>query len=204
MSKKTDEKNQLRQIFKTRRASLNKEELTQKSQKINQNFLQNLLPKLLAKNSQGVFTLYLPAFNEVQTDLLAAHFSKNQLKFCYPKIIQKNAPLEFILHESSQNLVANQFYPKIFEPAFGQKIIPDFVILPILAFDDHLTRLGMGGGFFDRTIANLKEQKKSIVAIGLAFDFQRHGGILPSEKTDQRLDFIVAEELLFAGEPTVR
>ena len=106
--------------------------------------------------------------------------------------------VEFILAEKNLHFAANQFYPKILEPVNGKKTLPDFLILPLLAFDDDLSRLGMGGGFFDRTIEKLKIEKPNLITIGLAYDFQRAGATLPTENTDQKLDFVVTEKNIFA------
>lgn len=194
----------LRQAFKAKRLALSAKEAQQESQKINQNFLNNLLPQIYCKKSDQVFSLYLSSCNEVCTDLIAQHFEKNQIQFCYPKIIQKNSALDFILHESNQGFAANKFYPKIFEPINGKKKIPNFLILPLVAFDADFSRLGMGGGFFDRTIEYLKNQNFKITIIALAYDFQRYDKTLPIEKTDQKLDFIVTKNSIICRKPTVR
>lgn len=191
------EKSKLRKIFKQKRSSFSREEVVKKSQQINQNFIKSLLPKIYQKNSDKIFSLYLPSGNEVTTELIAEHFRKNKIKFSYPKILKQNHPLEFFLSDEDQQFVPNKFFPKILEPISGQKILPDFVILPLLAFDSDLSRLGMGGGFFDRTIQNLKMHKSEIITISLAYDVQRLHENLPIEKTDQRLDFIVTEKNIF-------
>ncbi len=193
------EKSKLREVFKQKRSSLSREEVAKKSQQINQNFIENLLPKIYQKNSDKIFSLYLPSGNEVTTNLIAEHFKKNKIKFSYPKIFKKNHPLEFILADENQQFAPNKFFPKILEPISGEKILPDFLILPLLTFDADLSRLGMGGGFFDRTIQNLKTRKSEIIAIALAYDVQRLCRNLPIEKTDQRLDFIVTEKNIFSA-----
>jgi 5-formyltetrahydrofolate cyclo-ligase len=191
------QKKLLRRAFSSKRTSLRSDEVRQESRKINQNFLDNLLPKIYCKKSNQTFSLYLPSYNEVSTSLILQHFKKNKIQFCYPKIIQKNSALDFILHENSQSFAKNEFYPKIIEPVDGKKKIPDFLILPLVAFDAELSRLGMGGGFFDRTIENFKNQNLKITTIALAYDFQRHDKVLPTEKTDQKLDFIVTQNFIF-------
>ena len=54
----------------------------------------------------------------------------------------------------------------------NKTIEPDILIIPLLAFDKSLSRLGMGGGFFDRTIQYLRSQNSQLITIGLAYDFQ--------------------------------
>ncbi len=198
-----DAKSKLRKIFKERRAALTEQEVAERSLQINQNFITNLLPEIYpgnsSKNSNKIFSLYLPSYNEVSTDLIAEYFRKNQIRFSYPQIIQKDQPLDFVLAQENQALAPNKFFPKILEPIVGKKVFPDFIILPLLAFDADLSRLGMGGGFFDRTLEFLKKQNSEIITIALAYEFQRAGEIMPIENTDQRLDFVVTEKIIFSA-----
>lgn len=199
----TLQKQEIRKLFKSKREALSGQEAMQKSQIINQNFITNLLPKLYqnnsSKNLNKVFSLYLSSNNEVFTSLIAEHFKKNKIQFSYPKIIKKNHHLEFTLYQENQIFAPNKFFPKILEPEFGDKISPDFIILPLVSFDSQLFRLGMGGGFFDRTIEFLNSSNKKVTTIGLAYDFQGSTSSLPIEKTDQRLDFIVTESSIFSA-----
>lgn len=186
------EKQQLRKIFKEKRSALTSKEVAEKSSQISNNFIKNLLPKIYEKNFDKVFAIYISSHQEVCTSEIIQYFIQNKIKFSYPKITQINHPLDFILFEENQNFSANKFFPKVLEPVNGKIIIPDIVILPLLAFDSKLSRLGMGGGFFDRTIEILRTQGSKII-IGLAYDFQALHSLLPTEKTDQRLDFIATE-----------
>ena len=61
------------------------------------------------------------------------------------------------------------------------------IIVPLVAFDNSLYRLGRGGGFYDRYI---KENRDKLIAIGVAFSIQRVD-ILPIEDFDQRLDAVI-------------
>ncbi|MBP7710490.1 MAG: 5-formyltetrahydrofolate cyclo-ligase [Rickettsiales bacterium] len=192
------EKTRLREVFKKQRLALTPKEVAEKSAEVCKNFIENLLPKLCSKNSNKTFSLYLPSSGEVSTEALSQFFQKNSLAFSYPKVIQKNQPLEFILCQTNQSFGANKFYPKILEPITGEKVAPSFLILPLVAFDLNLSRLGMGGGFFDRTISQLKVENPQLVTIGLGYDFQRVATILPTEETDQRLDFVVTEKNIFS------
>lgn len=197
------EKEKIRRAFRDRRLALSEQETAERSRQVNQNFITNLLPKFYQKNSakkfDKIFSLYLSSYGEVSTNLIAEHFEKNEIQFSYPKIIQKNHPLNFILAKKNQKFIANQFFPKLLEPASDEQILPDLLILPLVAFDTELSRLGMGGGFFDRTIESLKKQKSQIITIGLAYYFQRLEQALPTEKTDQKLDFIVTENQIFSA-----
>src|SRR3954466_13239893 len=66
---------------------------------------------------------------------------------------------------------------------------PDVLLVPLLAFDAQGNRLGYGGGFYDRTIAQLRAVKP-VVTIGVAFDEQRIDAV-PHTAHDQRLDWVL-------------
>jgi 5-formyltetrahydrofolate cyclo-ligase len=68
-------------------------------------------------------------------------------------------------------------------------VVPDVLLVPLLAFDASGYRLGYGGGFYDRTLADLRA-RKPVVAIGLAFDEQRVGAV-PHSAGDERLDWVL-------------
>ena len=198
MSLKPD-KSSIRSDFRKKRSLLSKAEVENESRAINQNFITNLLPQIYKQNLDKIFSIYLSSGNEVNTDGIIEHFKKNHIAFSYPKIIAKDQPLKFILDEENQDFVACNIYSTIFEPNCGKEVIPHILILPLIAFDRDLNRLGAGGGFFDRTISSLKKHHKKIITIGLAYDFQRLGEALPIENTDQKLDFIVTKNKIFSA-----
>jgi len=76
-------------------------------------------------------------------------------------------------------------------PVSGDWIVPQIVILPLVAFDRHGRRLGYGGGFYDRTLELLRATGP-VQAVGFAFAAQEADEI-PVEETDQPLDLIITE-----------
>ena len=86
----------------------------------------------------------------------------------------------------------------ILEPSYKKEIIlPQIMIVPMLMFDRELSRLGYGGGFYDKSIIKLKKhfqkEKKFFITIGLAYSEQEIEKI-PIEKHDMKLDYIVTEK----------
>lgn len=71
------------------------------------------------------------------------------------------------------------------------EIRPDILLMPLLAFTQTGERLGYGGGFYDRTIAALKDQG-DIFTCGVAFAGQE-AAFLPTDQYDQKLDAILTE-----------
>ncbi len=81
-------------------------------------------------------------------------------------------------------------YQGIAEPVpSAAEVLPDIVLLPLLAFDDQGYRLGYGGGHYDRTLVQLRAQKP-VIAVGLAYDQQKVDAV-PHDRYDQRLDWIL-------------
>jgi 5-formyltetrahydrofolate cyclo-ligase len=74
----------------------------------------------------------------------------------------------------------------------------DMLIVPLVGFDGRGRRLGMGGGFYDATLAFLRRRRiwKKPYLIGLAFECQRVTEI-PSEPWDIRLNAILTEKEFF-------
>ncbi|MCY3983970.1 MAG: 5-formyltetrahydrofolate cyclo-ligase [Roseovarius sp.] len=68
---------------------------------------------------------------------------------------------------------------------------PEILIVPLVAFDRKGTRLGYGGGYYDRTLMQLRN-KRATLAIGFAYSAQEILE-LPIESTDQKLDVVVTE-----------
>jgi 5-formyltetrahydrofolate cyclo-ligase len=65
------------------------------------------------------------------------------------------------------------------------------VLMPLVAFDHRGTRLGMGGGYYDRGFARSRRRRRPL-RIGLAHSFQEQA-TLPRDPWDRRLDFIATE-----------
>lgn len=74
-------------------------------------------------------------------------------------------------------------------PAGELTIVPDMVLLPLVAFDPQGYRIGYGGGYFDRTLASMSPRP---FAVGVGFELSRVDSVRP-EPHDIRLDAIVTE-----------
>ena len=105
-------------------------------------------------------------------------------------MIKKNFRLDFIQCSLDSTFTINQY--GIPEPGDGKVVYPDILLIPLVAFDKKLNRLGYGAGFYDRLIQSLKK-RKNIITIGLAFDFQEVY-FIPVSKYDQKLDYIVTNK----------
>lgn len=106
-----------------------------------------------------------------------------------PVITAKGAPLRFSRWTPDMALRAGPFGAKV--PMVDDYFDPEILIVPLVAFTRTGGRLGYGGGFYDRTLEQLRARRATL-AIGFAYGAQE-ASELPLEVTDQPLDMIVTE-----------
>jgi len=107
-----------------------------------------------------------------------------------PVILGKGQPLLFRRWEPATELVRGSFRVMT-PPPTAPEIIPRLLLVPLLAFDHAGYRLGYGGGFYDCTIAKLRNAGEAL-AVGVTFADLEVPAV-PRDETDQPLDWIVTE-----------
>ncbi len=108
-----------------------------------------------------------------------------------PVVVEKGAALAFRGWRPGAPLEAGSHGTR-HPPATAPAVAPDLVLLPLLGFDRWGGRLGYGGGYYDRTLAQLRGTRH-MLAVGIAYAAQEVDA-LPQDGHDQRLDWIVTEE----------
>ena len=78
------------------------------------------------------------------------------------------------------------------EPISKKKIIPEILLVPLVAFNKYKFRLGYGGGYYDRYIEKLSN-KKNLLKIGIAHSCQKINRV-PINNYDKKLDLIITEK----------
>ncbi|MAM71528.1 MAG: 5-formyltetrahydrofolate cyclo-ligase [Gammaproteobacteria bacterium] len=130
-------------------------------------------------------------------------------KNCYLPVLDKNLPqLLFAQYQPDTKLLANKF--GITEPPLypNNTLSPenlDIIFLPLVAFDTAGTRLGMGQGFYDRTLATVHREAgdnsgKTPKLIGLGHECQRVERLERAE-WDVPLDMIVTDQTVYRVDP---
>lgn len=156
----------------------------QKLHKFSEDVMELLEQDPLFQSAHTIF-IYHSMADEVNThDLLNTYSDKKRFVLpvvCGDEIVLKTYFPETAMHFSSYG---------IWEPDgadFTDLNKIDLVIVPGIAFDRKLNRMGRGKGFYDRLLPKLKAPK-----IGICFDFQLFDEI-PVEKNDIKMDKIISE-----------
>jgi 5-formyltetrahydrofolate cyclo-ligase len=139
---------------------------------------------------QAVVAGYLPIGDEIDVSLLLRRLRDRGHDISLPLVVETGAPLVFRRWREEDPLADGPFgtrQPLVSSPT----VLPDVVILPMLAFDRRGYRLGYGGGFYDRTLAVLRQRRK-VLAVGVAYAAQEVPAV-PCDRHDQALDWIVTD-----------
>lgn len=183
-------KDQIRQKFRAQRAALSTESFIHMSSAI----AKHVSDSEIFKNAQRI-----GFYHSVRGEADPALLQTTDKHFFLP-VLSKNTDegLVFIELNDDTQFVNNKF--NIPEPVYDEDKtvaanILDLVLLPLLAFDKHGNRLGMGGGFYDRCFAFKKLQKTKPLLMGYAYDFQEVD-FLEAESWDVGLDIIATESRL--------
>mgnify|MGYP001359910622 FL=1 len=169
--------------------SLKRKNLSKKERLDSEKSLVQLWESVGGSYKTDKVALYWPANGEIITNALISYFFKYGSK-CFLPVISKNEEnkiINFALFEEQSRLIKNRF--NIPEPS-KSKIIDlnqlDIIFLPCVCFDSRGNRIGMGGGFYDKTLSYLSKKQKTKLII-LAYDFQEVKSCLP-ESHDIKAD----------------
>ncbi|HXP98345.1 MAG TPA: 5-formyltetrahydrofolate cyclo-ligase [Telmatospirillum sp.] len=133
---------------------------------------------------------YWPMSDEADVRPLLTILSERDCPVALPVVVAKDDALRFRLWRPGMPLDAGR-YGTLQPPPDSPLVMPDLLLIPLLAFDRRGGRLGYGGGYYDRTLASLRIERHSL-AVGIAYAAQEFPE-LPHEPHDQRLDWIVTE-----------
>lgn len=155
---------------------------------IAENLAAQVLPRLAGA---AVVAGYRPTPWEIDPGAIEARLLAAGVTVALPRT-RPNAPLTF--HAIDRHTVIEPGLHGIHEPpANAPVVLPDVILVPLVAADRRGFRIGQGGGHYDRTLEALRRQKP-VRAIGLAFDVQLVD-TLPAEAHDQRLDALATPSL---------
>jgi 5-formyltetrahydrofolate cyclo-ligase len=133
---------------------------------------------------------FMPFKSEINPLPLMQKLESAGARLALPRIVGRGQPLSMRTWEFGAPLERGQW--GIREPrADAPEVDPDFLIVPLLAFDRAGYRIGFGAGYYDMTLTALRA-RKTIIAIGVAFAAQEAPAV-PRTERDARLDLVLTE-----------
>lgn len=177
-------KNAIRREMKLKRRALSKEKINKYSDMISQKlFLQKEI-----QNAKTVMT-YVSAFNEVTTDSITDKLLCMGKRVAVPISNTDTETITISYIDVTNNYEKGAYgirEPKLIRKADITDI--DVIIVPALAFDLSLNRLGFGKGYYDKLLADFHGVK-----IGICYDFQITDTVFPAPH-DIPMDIIITEK----------
>ena len=122
-------------------------------------FIKEILKKKKLQNK--IVGSYFPVNFEADTFEIMKIFKQKGFKISLP-VIGPKFDMNFYFWNLNDPLHVNKY--GIPEPKSKKKVIPSILLIPMVAFDKKLNRLGYGGGYYDRFLE--KHEKKGIIKIG--------------------------------------
>lgn len=139
--------------------------------------------------ADAVVALYWPIRTEIDVRPLIDELAASARRIALPVLRGPGEPLGFASWRPGRPLRTGAL--GLSEPADGSPATPDVVVAPLLAFDRTGARLGYGGGYYDRTLGELRAAGP-VLAVGAAYAAQETARI-PVAPGDEPLDAVVTE-----------
>ena len=159
-----------------------------KAEKFNFDLIFKLIKRHFYKK-RIIIAGYYPSNYEVDILNFLKEASKKKFRIALPVIGSSNS-MSFKSWIYKEPLYISKF--GTLEPQNSKKkVIPDLIIVPLVAFDKKLNRIGYGKGYYDRSLQKISKIKK-VISLGVAYSFQKCITI-PVDKYDFKLDYIFTE-----------
>lgn len=160
----------------------------------------NIAKQVIYKNSRNI-ACYIANDGEIDPYLIIEHARFSCKNVYLPVLSPLHNSLYFAPYRPDSGLKLNRFSipePVCHPSTWISARQLDLLLLPLVAFDSQGNRLGMGGGFYDRTLAYLRHRQhwKKPVLAGLAHEIQKTAR-LNTQSWDIPLNYIITEKQLY-------
>jgi len=139
---------------------------------------------------------YVPLPGEVPVLHLLRSWHRRGGECVLPQVVYRDRHMNFAQWVPGHPLIRNKIFNFFEPPDTTPPILPDILFVPMLCCDILGTRLGFGGGFYDRTLSFLRTKKPEVFAIGVVWQ-DMIVPYLPREKHDQHVDAVLTEETYY-------
>ena len=151
---------------------------------------QNLIKHIPESLSHSVIAGFAPIGDEIDVWPLLHHVHDAGRQVALPVVVGPATPLAFREWTPQCEMSTDRYGVEV--PMHGAELTPTLVLVPLLAFTADGRRLGYGGGYYDRSLSQLRA-KHDVFACGVAYAGQEVAD-LPTDAHDQRLDAILTEK----------
>jgi 5-formyltetrahydrofolate cyclo-ligase len=188
----------MRQLYRARRNNLSPEQQGLAGEKL----LQQCQTMTCFEKAKYI-ACYLANDGEISLQPLIEYCWAVNKTVCLP-VLHPFCPghLLFVKYTAHSKMEVNRY--QIPEPVLRcDRIVPlkqlDVILTPLVAFDHQGQRLGMGGGFYDRTLVPISRDGLGTTVLGAAHDCQLHEGGLNGQVWDIPLQQIITPGHIYKG-----
>jgi 5-formyltetrahydrofolate cyclo-ligase len=136
---------------------------------------------------------YVAMHDELDVMPLLKQLSARGVTLTLPRVDTIQNLLQFHLWREAETLISHPTLGVREPTEYSQLTVPEVILTPLLGYDAQGSRLGYGGGWYDRTLHNLRRMSSTPLAIGVGYRIQQCES-LPCAAQDERLDGILHED----------
>ncbi|WZB62503.1 5-formyltetrahydrofolate cyclo-ligase [Achromobacter xylosoxidans] len=144
------------------------------------------------RRAPSIVAAFWPMEDEPDLRPLLEQWVEAGITVVLPVVRERNAPLAFLPWTPDAPMRSGAY--GIQEPAAGDELPPDVVLAPTLGFTQFGDRVGYGGGYYDRTLAALRDGGQPFTAIGIAWSCGELDADYEPTEHDYPLDAILTED----------
>ncbi|MBN2898582.1 MAG: 5-formyltetrahydrofolate cyclo-ligase [Clostridia bacterium] len=183
-------KSEIRKLLISKRMAQTSEEIAEKSAKI----IDAVIKSGVLEAKKRIM-VYMDFRKEVQTEKLIHYLLAHDYEVVLPRVSDDKSTMELYLIGSDEDMQASDF--GILEPIPSKERqvashTLDLILSPGVGFTKEGYRIGYGGGFYDKMLADIRD----VTVCALAFECQMVEE-LPIEPHDQKLDMIITETHIY-------
>lgn len=186
-----NKKHTMRQAARQRRAALTEDQRRSHAEAFARHFLEAVTVK------DHIVAGYWATQGELDVMPLLHILAQQGHICCLPAMIPTSRQLAFRRWQPGATIEPGGF--GIIEPtAENEALVPDTIIVPLVAFDAARHRIGYGAGYYDCTLDTLRRSGRHFTTVGAAYGIQQVKSV-PAEPHDEVLDMIITENGVLKG-----
>lgn len=165
-------------------------------QQLAEAFTKNFLAHAALPEKGAVVSAYMPFNAELDVRPLMSRLRADGYRVTVPHVIDNLSGLEFRTWTEDTPVYTNLHGIEEVSLDHSEALLPDYMLVPLIAFDALGGRMGYGSGQFDRTFENMQKARHKFFAVGVAYDSQREDSV-PVDEHDYPLDMVITDKNVY-------